>query len=772
MTLIDEIKDYLKSNQYVKAKALAKHLNKTRREINSLLYSYPYTFQKNEDDQWSLIDLSQSEISNEAFSNKQTYRITDAVLVVKNIDLVDRLKDTLQKTPNLNIITLSLSLNVSRQLVARTLHSYQDFFEKSEDSLWSIKSNLTTDISKNIDSPDTSPTHDASLHIPIFAEQAKPSQQVVIEAKLDRNFLVLAPPGTGKTYTLIERLIYAITKSFRKIDACELLVLSFTRSAVGEIRERIAAAIENGAPNSLRYVQVKTFDSYATWLLSDGGYDISGNTYDERIRLLASELKHIKLRQKTDRIARSRYLFVDEIQDLVGVRADLVFELVKRILASKGSVTLLGDPHQSLNDYQIGTNQTDSAEFLEKVQNLLAGGLERFELKESHRYKTPEMKAITYEAQKILDNNELSASQKFKMLIQLIPEVSQDRLITNFKEGSIDALLCRSNCEVFQWLNWHQKQGNRCTVNVGALGRPWPAWCGQAIMRYQSKVMTLEQLINRLSNNIRDGLAPSEEEIVKFLIKEKILKRNIINLEDLSLQLKYLSPTINSEQTNDGLIVSTVHKAKGLEYKNVVVVWHNKDEEVTDEEVRVLYVAITRAKCSILLLPKNMAPFSSRLKKKKGGHMGYSDAGIKYLQIVGLEDFDLETLFINEMGGVDTCNLENYLHTYHEDNHYSIRPESFNAENDHIYALYLNSSLGLIRLCAVDKKMKSSLDAMSWGNKYGKDGALLDIGKCFDNQTIVHPMKSLTLARHIGPAGIMVFPFIQGFYPISRATGE
>ncbi|WP_263238994.1 UvrD-helicase domain-containing protein [Shewanella sp. SM96] len=595
---------------------------------------------------------------------------------------------------------------------------------------------------------------------------------MVIEAKLDRNFLVLAPPGTGKTYTLIERLIFAITKSFRKIDASELLVLSFTRSAVGEIRERIAAAIENGAPNSLRYVQVKTFDSYATWLLSDGGYDISGNTYDERIRLLASELKHIKLRQKTDRIARSRYLFVDEIQDLVGVRADLVFELVKRILASKGSVTLLGDPHQSLNDYQVGTNQTDSAEFLEKVQNLLAGGLERFELKESYRYKTPEMKAIAYEAQKILDNNELPASQKFKMLIQLIPEVSQDSLIKNFKEGSIDALLCRSNCEVFQWLNWHQKQGNLCTVNVGALDRPWPAWYGQAIMHYQSKVMTLEQLINRLSNNVRNGLAPSEEELVKFLTKEQFLKRNIINLEDLAFQLKYLSPTINSEQTNDGLIVSTVHKAKGLEYKNVVVVWPNKEEEVTDEEVRVLYVAITRAKCSISLLPKNMTPFSSRLKKKKGGHMGYAEAGIKYLQVVGLEDFDLETLFINEMGGVDTCNLENYLHTYHEDNNYSIRPESFNAENDHIYALYLNSSLGLIRLCAVDKKMKSSLDAMSWGNKYGKDGALLDIGKCFDNQTIVHPMESLTLARHIGPAGIMVFPIIQGFYPISRATGE
>ena len=51
-------------------------------------------------------------------------------------------------------------------------------------------------------------------------------------------------------------------------------------------------------------------------------------------------------------------------------------------------------------------------------------------------------------------------------------------------------------------------------------------------------------------------------------------------------------------------------------------------------------------------------------QKKKGGHLGCAEDGIKYLQVIGLEDFDLESLFINEQGGVDSTNLENYLLTY------------------------------------------------------------------------------------------------------------
>ena len=140
--------------------------------------------------------------------------------------------------------------------------------------------------------------------------------------------------------------------------------------------------------------------------------------------------------------------------------------------------------------------------------------------------------------------------------------------------------------------------------------------------------------------------------------------------------------------------------------------------------------------------------------------------------MIGLEDFDLETLFIDSEGGVDTVNLENYLLCYQKARQFCIRPESCNAENDHNYALYLNTSTVSVRICAVGSDMKTSLDAMAWGNDYGEDGAMLNMGDSCGYQTIVHPMESHILTRHIGPAGIIAFPLIQGFYTLSRATGE
>ena len=770
MTNITKIIEYLTDNPFTKAKDIARSMETTRKTVNSILYHNTDKFYKNEANCWYLEESSYGKAKDALPEIRIPQYQPENTVIVEDIDLVERIKDLLKKQTLLKVRDIAEQLDESRSLVSRTLHSFQAIFEKNDDNEWYIKAEYRDNTTgpdadftdqHNKNSPQTQlPTKD-------FREEDAP-RQAVVEASLDRNFLVLAPPGTGKTYTLIDRLVYAVTKTYQEVDAGELLVLSFTRAAVSEIRERISTAIAKGAPSSLRYVRIKTFDSYATWLLGDGGYDVAGKNYDARIELLTRELQTLKLRQETARVDRSRYLFIDEVQDLVGLRAEMVFELVKRALANKGSVTLLGDPHQSLNDYQLKDNQTDSSEFLEKVQNHLVNSLETFELDKYYRYETETMKSLVLEAKKTLDNDLLDPADKLNQLVKLIPEITQNQLTKNLKTGSVDALLCRTNAEVYQWFNWHNNKGNPCSVNAGAIGQPWPAWIGQAIMHYQSTVITIEQFHNRLISNVDDKLAPSPKELNEFLVNERLVRRDTINLEDLAFRLKYFSPAIRGKKEAKGLIISTVHKAKGLQYKNVIAVTPSK-KKITNEEVRVLYVAITRAKQSISLLPRKEVPFSNWMKRKKGGHLGYMENDIKFLQVIGLEDFDLDTLFVNEQGGVDTINLENYLRTYQEENHYFICPESCNSENDHNYALYLNSNLGRVRLCSVSEKMKKSLDAMAWGNSYGEDGAMLDIGLGCSYQTLVHPVESTILARQIGPARIIVFPLIQGFYRLSSA---
>ena len=68
-------------------------------------------------------------------------------------------------------------------------------------------------------------------------------QQKVIDLR-DRDILVSAAAGSGKTAVLVERIIQRITDKKHPVDIDRLLVVTFTKAAAAEMRERIGAAIE------------------------------------------------------------------------------------------------------------------------------------------------------------------------------------------------------------------------------------------------------------------------------------------------------------------------------------------------------------------------------------------------------------------------------------------------------------------------------------------------------------------------------------------------
>ena len=72
-------------------------------------------------------------------------------------------------------------------------------------------------------------------------------QREAIELR-DRNLLVSAAAGSGKTAVLVERIIQIVIKD--KIDIDQLLVVTFTHAAAAEMRERISRAIHLELDNS------------------------------------------------------------------------------------------------------------------------------------------------------------------------------------------------------------------------------------------------------------------------------------------------------------------------------------------------------------------------------------------------------------------------------------------------------------------------------------------------------------------------------------------
>ena len=69
-------------------------------------------------------------------------------------------------------------------------------------------------------------------------------QQKVIDYR-NRNILVSAAAGSGKTAVLVERIIHRILEDENPVDIDKLLVVTFTKAAAAEMRERISKAIEN-----------------------------------------------------------------------------------------------------------------------------------------------------------------------------------------------------------------------------------------------------------------------------------------------------------------------------------------------------------------------------------------------------------------------------------------------------------------------------------------------------------------------------------------------
>lgn len=68
-------------------------------------------------------------------------------------------------------------------------------------------------------------------------------QQQVIDLR-NRNILVSAAAGSGKTAVLVERIITRLTKDESPIDVDQLLIVTYTEAAASEMKERIRNAIE------------------------------------------------------------------------------------------------------------------------------------------------------------------------------------------------------------------------------------------------------------------------------------------------------------------------------------------------------------------------------------------------------------------------------------------------------------------------------------------------------------------------------------------------
>ncbi len=81
-------------------------------------------------------------------------------------------------------------------------------------------------------------------------------QQQVIDLR-NRNILVSAAAGSGKTAVLVERIIARLTRDKDPIDIDELLIVTYTEAAAAEMKERIQSAIEKALEEDVENVHLQ-----------------------------------------------------------------------------------------------------------------------------------------------------------------------------------------------------------------------------------------------------------------------------------------------------------------------------------------------------------------------------------------------------------------------------------------------------------------------------------------------------------------------------------
>lgn len=421
--------------------------------------------------------------------------------------------------------------------------------------------------------------------IPALTEE----QRAVVESPVESKLVVTAGPGTGKTHTLVSRIEHLIAHEDAGIAGQEVLSLSFSRAAVGVLRRRVAALSGRGSR-----VRSATFDSFATRLLdSYGDVSLDGTDYDRRIAL-AIELVGTRPIEELNEI---RHVLVDEAQDLTGIRADFVMKLLD---VTDCGFTVFADQAQAIYDFTGQTAQGPA--LVERVTSTYGGIAKAISLTTNHRTTDPRLLALAELGDMIRSsdsNRQEEVTGLFDRALRSLPSAGSIENAASMLQLSTDAVvLTRRNSEALAVSSILYESGVKHQLRRRADDPVVGGWLSRLRRSADSSRITLDDL-HRSSS-----LLPWEPEVTwAALSRAARPRRDVLNLDSVAERLAVGAPPDEIvDGGTGGVIVSSIHRAKGLEFDTVLLVPFDIVDDDWLQEVRVLYVGLTRARHNLMTL--------------------------------------------------------------------------------------------------------------------------------------------------------------------------
>lgn len=542
----------------------------------------------------------------------------------------------------------------------------------------------------------------------IVDELGNAQQQEIVANDMQSNILVLAGPGSGKTKVIVHRCAYLLC--VQQVRPSSILILCYNHNAAVSLKKRLIELVGHRG----RFVMVSTYHALAMRLTGisfcDETLELEQIQFKKAISdataLLTGniELPGIDAEEQRERLLGGiRTILVDEYQDIDSSQYNFISAIAGREIEDKDekiSIMAVGDDDQNIYSFR-GTN----IEYIQKFQEdyrVYPNDNSKKPYQVALRYLTENYRsstAIIDIANRFIEHNRdrmksdypirinrsrqdeppggrwehLDPERKGKVLIINVPDLMDQPLaiigeLNRLKNLNPDAswsdfaILACTHATLVPIRLLLEKNGIPVSYRLNKDDAP-PLHRTREIRDFLVFLHEKRKSSLKISE-LKEAYETSVKPIPKNIwgeILDDLLKTLLKESGDASIAvgevIDYLYDNLaeyrNEQVFGNGVFLSTMHGAKGMEFSHVFIPdggWETMKSPKTEDNRRLFYVAMTRAMETLTIISASSAlnphipllrsnnclvsEFQSRATNKK-------DLANKRFQMIGLKNLYL-----------------------------------------------------------------------------------------------------------------------------------